>query len=157
MMRTVSTLTAVLLSGFLGASAHAAEPAEPAAPAAGTPVSSRGALESLMFTTDELNEIRGRIASGGETDTNAKSQAIENASLYLSTIVYTGPKEWTIWVNGVPIGPDQEFQSFQVTDITAGYVQLLVPLSAQGMRPVRLSPNQTYITKTGAVIEGQYK
>ena len=152
MMRIASTLSAVLLSGML--SAHAAEPA---APAASTPVSARGAMESLMFTTDELNEIRGRIASGGETDTAAKSQAIENASLYLSTIVYTGPKEWTIWVNGVPIGPDQEFQSFQVTDIAPNYVQLLVPLSAQGMRPVRLSPNQTYITKTGAVVEGQYK
>jgi hypothetical protein len=117
--------------------------------------SMRPPTESLMFSTDELNEIRGRLASGAETETQAKAQAIEDAGLYLSTIVYYGPKDWTIWVNGVPIGPNQEFQSFQVTDINANSVQLLVPLSAQGMRPVRLSPNQTFITKTGAVVEGR--
>jgi len=115
----------------------------------------RRPFESLMFNTDELNEIQGRVANGNITDTNQNKEAIEDASLYLSTIVYYGPKDWTIWVNGVPIGPNQDFQAFQVTQIDANAVQLLVPLSAQGMRPVRLSPNQTFITKTGVVVEGR--
>jgi hypothetical protein len=144
------------MSAITTSGAALALEAQPA-PASGTPVAARPAVESLMFNTDELNEIRGRIASGGETNTDSSRQVIEDASLYLSTIVYSNPKEWTIWVNGVPIGPDQEFKSFQVTEINSNFVQLLVPLSAQGMRPVRLSPNQTYITKTGAVIEGQFK
>ena len=109
----------------------------------------------MMFSIDEFNEIQGRVASGSVTDTNQGKAAIEDASLYLSTIVYYGPKDWTIWVNGVPIGPTQEFQAFQVTEIDPNSVQLLVPLSAQGMRPVRLSPNQTFITKTGVVVEGR--
>jgi hypothetical protein len=108
-----------------------------------------------MFATDEFNDIQGRINSGETTDTNQGKQAIEDATLYLSTIVYYGPKDWTIWVNGVPISPKQEFQAFQVTQIEPDFVELLVPLSAQGMRPIRLSPNQTFITKTGTVIEGR--
>ena len=108
-----------------------------------------------MFTVDEFNDIQSRIASGNASDLNEGRQAIENASLYLSTIIYHGPKDWTVWINDVPIGPNQDFQSFQVTEITPTHVDLLVPLSAQGMRPVRLSPNQTFIAKTGAVVEGR--
>jgi hypothetical protein len=43
-----------------------------------------------------------------------------------------------------------------VTQIDSDSVELLVPLSAQGMRPVRLRPNQTFVAKTGAVVEGKY-
>jgi len=143
------------------AAAAAQDPASGAEAAAGNgePVKKEAPLrrpfESLMFTVDQFNEIQGRIGSGDITDTNQGRQPIEDASLYLSTIVYYGPKDWTIWVNGVAIGPNQDFQAFQVTDIDADSVQLLVPLSAQGMRPVRLSPNQTFITKSGLVVEGR--
>jgi len=110
--------------------------------------------DTLMFSIDEYNDIQSRIAGSNETG-DAASNAIEDASLYLSTILYLGPNDWTIWVNGVPITADQEFNSFQVTEIAPTHVQLLVPLSAQGMRPVRLEPNQTFITKSGIVVEGQ--
>lgn len=117
------------------------------------PRADRKPVETMMFTIDEFNEIQGRLAGAGngkdKTDT-----AIETADLYLSTILYSSPKDWTIWVNGVAISPNQDFQTFQVTSITPTYVELLVPLSAQGMRPVRLGPNQTFIAKTGDVIEG---
>ena len=153
---------ALLFGGLLllvtaAADIQAAEqPAAAAAPAtAGAPVKERRPLESVMFTVDEYNDILGRIGSGEETETDAANQAIEDATLYLSAIVYDGPKAWTIWVNGVAVGPDQEFKSFQVTEIGENHVQLLVPLSAQGMRPVRLAPNQTFITKTGTVVEGR--
>jgi len=110
--------------------------------------------DTLMFSIDEYNDIQSRIAGSNETGAADRS-AIEDASLYLSTILYFGPSDWTIWVNGVPITADQEFNSFQVTEIAPTHVQLLVPLSAQGMRPVRLEPNQTFITKSGIVVEGQ--
>jgi len=118
---------------------------------------------TLMFTIDELNDIQGRMASGqqegedGMAEGRGASNKIEDASLYLSTIVYYGPEDWTIWVNGKPIGPSQDFTDFKVTDIGPRYVELLVPLSAQGMRPVRLEPNQTFISKSGAVVEGAWK
>jgi len=118
------------------------------------PRADRKPVETMMFTIDEFNEIQGRLAGAGNGKDKVDT-AIENANLYLSTILYSGPKDWTIWVNGVAIGPNQDFQTFQVTSITPSYVELLVPLSAQGMRPVRLGPNQTFIAKTGDVIEGR--
>ena len=114
---------------------------------------------TLMFSIDELNDIQSRAASVNSADSDGadKGDAIENATLYLSTIVYYGPQSWTIWVNGKPISPGEEFKSFQITDIGPRFVELLVPLSAQGMRPVRLEPNQTFVAKSGAVVEGPWK
>ena len=114
--------------------------------------------DTLMFTIDEFTDIKDRMAGGEITEGGAKAAAQgENAqALYLGSIMYYGPKDWTIWINGSPIGPDQDFQAFQVTDISPRHVELLVPLSLQGMRPVRLEPNQTFITESGIVVEGKY-
>jgi|GEM_PF-1209438 len=112
--------------------------------------------DTLMFTIDELNEIQSRIAGGGLTEEVIRTEAIEQANLFLSSILYFGPREWTIWVNGLPIGPDEEVDSFEVVDIDSSHVEMIIPLSATGMRPVRLEPNQTFISQTGLVLEGQW-
>lgn len=112
--------------------------------------------DTLMFTIDELNDIQSRIAGGDVTEEVIRTEAIEQANLFLSSILYFGPKEWTIWVNGLPIGPHQEVDSFEVVDINSAHVEMIVPLSATGMRPVRLEPNQTFISQTGVILEGQW-
>ncbi len=112
--------------------------------------------DTLMFTIDELNEIQSRIAGGGLTEEVIRTEAIEQANLFLSSILYFGPREWTIWVNGLPIGPDEDVDSFEVVDIDSSHVEMIIPLSATGMRPVRLEPNQTFISQTGLVLEGQW-
>jgi hypothetical protein len=145
-------VTACLSAGSAWAQAQPAE--QP--PAAAGLVRSE-APDTLMFSIDELTEIRSRmdvgaLSRGGEGRTE---DTIENATLYLSTILYSTPNDWTIWVNGIPIVPNQDFNSFEVTGIGHDYVELVVPLSAQGMRPVRLSPNQTFVARSGAVIEGR--
>lgn len=117
-------------------------------------VSDTSVPDTLMFATDELTDIQSRI---GQADNAADgtANAVESASLYLSSILYFSPSQWVIWVNGVPIEPQQDFQAFRVTDISASSVELLVPLSAMGMRPVRLGPNQTFLVKSGVVVEGR--
>lgn len=112
--------------------------------------------DTLMFTIDELNDIQSRIAGGDVTEEVLRTEAIEEANLFLSSILYFGPKEWTIWINGLPIGPNQEVDSFEVVNINAAHVEMIVPLSATGMRPVRLEPNQTFISQTGVILEGQW-
>ena len=112
--------------------------------------------DTLMFTIDELNDIQSRIAGGDVTAEVIRTEAIEEANLFLSSILYFGPKEWTIWVNGLPIGPNQEVDSFEVVNIDSAHVEMIVPLSATGMRPVRLEPNQTFISQTGVILEGQW-
>lgn len=124
---------------------------------AAAPKVRRQVPDTIMFTIDELNEIKDRIAGGEITEMKrGADQVFDAPALYLGSILYYGPKDWTIWVNDVPVGPNQDFQTFQVTDISPRYVELLVPLSVQGMRPVRLEPNQTFITESGIVVEGKW-
>jgi len=159
-------LHGILLLSSLSAPVLSAQtaPSKPAASEAGVgdgqQVFDDQPPETVMFSVDELTEIRNRMVEGagknGERP-GGRRDPIEDATLYLSTILYYGPEEWTFWLNGVPIGPRQELKSIEVTAITPTYVELLVPMSAQGMRPVRLSPNQTFITKSGTVIEGPSK
>ncbi len=115
-----------------------------------------GVPDTLMFSIDELNEIQSRIAGGDVTDEVLRTEAIEEANLFLSSILYFGPKDWTIWVNGTPVGPGESVDSFEVVSIDPTSVEMIVPLSAAGMRPVRLEPNQTFISQTGVVLEGQW-
>ncbi len=119
------------------------------------PISSQ-VPDTLMFSIDDLNEIQSRIAGSGSGDQEDGSD-IEDASLYLSTILFYDKNDWTAWINGIPIGPGETFQSFTITDIGPSYVELLVPLSAQGMQPVRLAPNQTFVADTGTVVEGLWE
>ncbi|MCC6914374.1 MAG: hypothetical protein IT566_11785 [Rhodospirillaceae bacterium] len=151
---------ATFVTPVAAAETAAAKPAV-AGEGAGQQIFDSQAPETLMFSIDELAEIRNRMVTGSSANAERNGgrghDPIEDATLYLSTILYYGPDEWTIWINGVPIGPKQELNSFEVTQISTNYVDLLVPLSAQGMRPVRLSPNQTFVTKSGAVVEGPWK
>lgn len=165
-MKAISkTLKIVALLMFVGTPAGAAEPARAraavAGEGAGQQIFDAQAPETLMFSIDELTEIRNRMVAGSSANAQRNGAGgrdpIEDATLYLSTILYYSPEEWTIWINGVPISPKQELRSFEVTEISPDHVDLLVPLSAQGMRPVRLSPNQTFVTKSGAVVEGPWK
>jgi len=113
--------------------------------------------DTLMFTVDELNDIKSRIQSGATLGDEQAANSNADKAFYLSSILYYGPNEWTIWVNGRAIGPNQDFETFRITEITPHYVQLLVPLSALGMRPIRLEPNQTFVAESGVVIEGPWQ
>ncbi len=162
-MRTASLISVVLALAMgpgqlaWGQQTDSSQKAAPPAAKATGLSGNRDAPETIMFTIDEINELRSRAAaSANEGGESARSGGIENATLFLSTILYSGPQEWTIWVNGVPIGPGQDFQAFRITDIGPNYAELVVPLSAQGMRPVRLSPNQSFISASGSIVEGKW-
>jgi len=124
--------------------------------ASGVELGNSAIPDTLMFTIDERNEIITRQSAGNVSGMEYRSGAIEDANLYLSSIVYFGPDEWMLWVNGVQVTPELQVDTFEVVSIQPDYVELVVPLSAAGVRPVRLEPNQTFIGETGAVVEGAY-
>jgi len=111
--------------------------------------------DTLMFTIDELNELQTRQAGGQVTGLQYRSGAIEDANLYLYSILYFTEEEWMFWVNGVAITPDFQVDTFEVVTIAPDHIELIVPLSAAGDRPVRLEPNQTFIGENGRVVEGE--
>jgi hypothetical protein len=157
--RVLLILLWLLPAGAQAAATTSAAPPTSAPVAQKATPSTKALPDTLMFTIDELNEIQNRAAALGQKkdESSSDSDAIETATLYLSTILYYGPSDWTVWVNGIAIRPGQEFQAFKLTDIQPNYVELMVPLSAQGMRPIRLSPNQTFVAKTGTVVEGPWR
>jgi hypothetical protein len=163
MMHLAISMAALLVDIVAGSALAQAQSAPPPNPSnaakEGSAIPRSEMPDTLMFTIDEVNEIQSRVAAGNQAAGGGADSAggIENATLYLSTILYFDPENWTIWINGSPIGPRQDFQEFEVTAIDANSVELVVPLSAQGMRPVRLAPNQTFVAKTGDVIEGPWK
>ena len=162
-MKSLSAVikTAAMCACLVSAgAAFSADETPPSAPAKAEPAPAskhRVAPDSLMFSADEFADIQTRSNGPGNGPSEGDGrQPIEDATLYLSTILYAGPNDWTIWINGAPVSANQGFKAFQVTEITPNSVDLLVPLSAQGMRPVHLQPNQTFVTKTGVVVEGKY-
>lgn len=162
MMRGVFSIAAAVIVAALQAWPSAAQPA-PGPAAQQPPPEQRSATgrrivpDTLMFTVDELNDIKSRVQSGTTSEAEQAANAGGTKAFYLSSILYYGPNEWTIWVNGRPIGPSQDFETFRITEITPHYVQLLVPLSALGMRPIRLEPNQSFVAESGVVIEGPWQ
>ncbi|NKB44854.1 MAG: hypothetical protein GKS03_11315 [Alphaproteobacteria bacterium] len=148
-------LTAIFLSSSLPVVAQD-EGEEAVSDAENSVFGASNVPDTLMFTIDELNDIQSRIAGGDVTEEVIRTEAIEQANLFLSSILYFSPKEWTIWINGLPISPNQEVDSFEVVGINSAHVEMIVPLSATGMRPVRLEPNQTFISQTGVILEGQW-
>lgn len=155
----MSVVWRLLFAGLLsvgGSSSFAAEAPEP--PGAGSIGSLSTVPDTLMFSIDELNDVQTRLSTASREDGEEREDdAVENATLYVSTILYMGPDSWTVWINGKPIAAGQEIKSFEITAVDPTSVELLVPLSAQGMRPIRLSPNQTFVAKSGAVVEGPWK
>jgi len=153
-----SLIYLAVTASLIATAASAAEPTTAKQPSP-PPAAADRVPDTVMFSIDEVNEIQSRAAANVQEKDGKKESddAIESAKLYLSTILYYGPNDWTIWVNGIAIGPRQEFQSFQITDIKPNYVELTVPLSALGMRPVKLAPNQTFIVASGTVVEGPWR
>ena len=152
----VATALSLFLSGSLPSASAQDAQSEERSEAETEVFGASGVPDTLMFSIDELNEIQSRIAGGDVTDEVLRTEAIEQANLFLSSILYFGPREWTIWINGTPVGPEQAVDSFEVVGINSTHVEMIVPLSAAGMRPVRLEPNQTFISQTGVILEGQW-
>ena len=112
--------------------------------------------DTLMFTIDELNEIQTRRSGGETTSLQYRSGAIEDANLFLSTIVFFSAEEWSFWLNGVRVAPGIRFDTFDVVNVAPDHIEIIVPLSAAGVRPVRIEPNQTFIGDNGRVVEGAF-
>ena len=148
MKRFSLVAAACLACGCLGAasSAFSADLASGAA-AAPAPRKERGTPDLLMFTVDEINDIQAHWPAA---ELIAKPAA-RSRSGRCNALPFHDPlcrAERLDDMDQRRSHTNQGFQAFQVTEISPTSVELLVPLSAQGVRPVRLQPNQTFVTKT---------
>ena len=76
--------------------------------------------------------------------------------LYLAAIVYFGPDSWSFWLNGTRITPDSGLAMVDVVSVSREAVELaLHVVSDQPAVPVRLRPNQSFIARSGEILEGK--
>lgn len=164
---TAALSAALLLLPALALPAVAQEPpAEPepaVAPAAEVPggeapTDPDAPPVTLMFSLKDLIAIQAAIREGGlSRDESATVETIKprlRDPLYLSGILYAGPGDWTIWINGQPLRPGDKGNLFEVIEVTDRRIVLLVAWG-ETTRQVVLEPNQTFLPAYAAVVEGR--
>lgn len=109
------------------------------------------AQSSLMFSDEELRALQAVGAHGGTAGGNA---VMVQGNIHLSAILYYGPQQWSIWINGIRVEPGQSLAGASVGVVTERHVDLMV--GTEKPQPVRLRPNQTWLAGYGTVVEGAY-
>jgi hypothetical protein len=72
----------------------------------------------------------------------------------LDAIVYYGPEQWQIWINGRPYKPDSPSDDLTIVAVTAEAVTLEQTRDADGPVRFTLAPHQSYDWTEQRVIEG---
>ncbi len=122
-------------------------------------------VPDLMFTADEIEGLE--LARRGQLEKQAKDAVTEekeaqrklrfsSTALHLSSIVYSGPQTWAIWLNGRRITPNRLPENMKAVSVDKYSVRFdYKPSRIKPAVKVRLRPNQSYLISTGKIIEGR--
>lgn len=155
----------LLAAGPVAAQTEAPPPAEATEATGATepapPLDLETLPATLLLSLEEMVNIESAIAagplarlSGAEDADPARFRLRQN--LYVSAILYMGPGDWTVWINGRAISPEAPAEVFEVIDVGPGFVRLAVPWGEGGTRDVMMRAHQTFVPRRGDVLEGQY-
>jgi len=115
--------------------------------------------ETLMLTLEDMIAVERAIAAGplarrarGDRDADYRLRG----PLYLSAIVYGGPEDWAVWINGTRYTPQHTPEDYALIEVTRRGIRLRVPWGKDQTRTVRLAPHQTFVPSIGSVIEGRF-
>jgi hypothetical protein len=101
---------------------------------------------SLFFTPQEAHDaetLAQRISPPGRGD------------IRLGAVLYYGPEDWTLWLQGEKWTPGTSRDDLQVLEVTASFVRLSWK-EEDGASPIEFSlkPNQSFQIATRKVIAG---
>lgn len=156
--RLAATAAALLLAAAAGAAAQ--EEAVPSAEA-GPPLDLETLPATLLLSLEEMVNIEAAIAAGplaratGPEDTDPTRFRLRQ-NLYVSAILYLGPGDWTVWVNGRAVSPEAPPDLFEVVEVGPSFVRLAVPWGEGGTRDILMRAHQTFVPRRGDVLEGRY-
>lgn len=150
-----------LLTAPAAAPAAAQAPQVQDAGATAPPLDLETLPATLLLGVEEMVNIETAIASGplarmGSADETDPTRFRLRHNLYVSAILYVGPDDWTVWVNGQAIGPEAPPGLFEVIEVGPAFVRLAVPWGEGGTRDVLLRTHQTFVPRRGDVLEGRY-
>jgi hypothetical protein len=123
----------IVTAAFVFSSAHAAENGIPEA--------------SLFFTPQEAHDAEAlaqRLAPAGQGD------------IHLGAVLYYGPHDWTLWLQGEKWTPETSRDNVQILDVTENNVRLLWRgEDGSDKAEITLKPNQSYQISTGKIISAR--
>ncbi|MFA4993913.1 MAG: hypothetical protein WC521_01215 [Bdellovibrionales bacterium] len=99
---------------------------------------------SLFFTSQEMREA-GMLTR--------KIPPVREGEIHLGAVVYYGPDDWTLWLQGTKWTPETEQSDLRVLEVTANDVRLLWRgENGKEAQEILLKPNQSFEIATGKVI-----
>ncbi len=148
---------AVLLLTTSAAPPLAAAPAEAPPAAAADAGPHKGDDDAFLFSSQALGLIEA--ARAGEqlaaVPVVRAAPTAPAASLHLAAIVYHGPDDWRIWLNGRSFTPRVRPPAIEILQVTVEAVVLAWRIGP-GASPIRieLRPHQSYLMASGRIVEG---
>lgn len=105
---------------------------------------------SLFFTPDETKQIEALAAKQLQNRAGAP-----HPDIHLGAVMYYGPGNWTLWLQGERWTPATNRADLRVLDVEPGEVRLaLTTVPDMPPREITLRPHQTYQIATGKIVEG---
>lgn len=147
-------LVAVLVLAPAAASSLDREP-EP-----GVAVGRKQTQDSLLFSREVQDLIEAARRNAGVAAGTAPADAMSRANhaqgaIHLSAILYQGPGDWQIWLNGRSFAQNGVAGPIEILRVRADSVRLQWHgATTEQSADITLRPNQTYIVSTGEIVEG---
>jgi len=104
---------------------------------------------SLFFTNEEMEIIESIAAKNPPQNT-----APERGAISLGAIVYSGPDNWTIWLQGERWTPSTKHPFINLKSVEFDKVHFSVEQPGGGAREIILRPYETYHPLTGEITTG---
>ncbi len=103
---------------------------------------------SLFFSEDETRQIEVLSAK-------IKPPKNDGSGIHLGAVIYYGPENWTLWLQGAKWTPATDRPDLHVVSVTPSNVQLSWQRNAKApLQEITLHPYQTYHIMSGRVVEG---
>lgn len=105
--------------------------------------------QSLFFTADESAAI-ARLVD------NMKPEHQDASGIHLGAVMYYGPEDWTLWLQGTKWTPESSKPDLHIISVAPNEVHLSWLRSAKALpQDITLRPYQTFQISSGKIVEGQ--
>ena len=110
----------------------------------------QASASSLFFTNEQTQQIDEKVLNAPH-----KNAVQPKHLLHLSSIIFVGSNDWTIWLQGEKWTSSSRNPDIKIIHVSSEHVDLSVCLQGETMpRTFRLRPQQSLNLLTGALIEG---
>jgi len=106
---------------------------------------------SVFFTGKEAKKIERAVQRA-----SLKPPALTFDTIELGAVLYYGPGQWTVWLQGERWTPKTSHPYVRILNVEADRVRLSVtPFAGEAPREITLRPHQNYQVLRDLIVEGK--